>query len=199
MKDLPLPNHIKLAARYAGLHEAGHFVVSRALGFKTGDIALTIVTSEGGYEGGAETILTVPSVTCEEVMSYLERRVQILFAGALAQSLRRGTGTIDQKMAEECVNSQACKIDYAKARELIHLIRNIRYPQDITDEEMNGHLSIITEELWRKAATCVEFDYELIESIGQRLSSKVKAIGIEARLTAEGLDALPAVVARFNR
>jgi len=108
-------------------HEAGHYVAARALGFKTGSIKLTIIDLEGGYHlGGSEVELDRALYKIDDIMKYLEDRVQVLYAGALAQSLSNGKVVCED--AVEILKKRGGWADLANAREHIPLIRNIRYP-----------------------------------------------------------------------
>jgi hypothetical protein len=122
--------------------------------------------------------------------------VQVLYAGALAQSLRNGK--VDKKAALECIKNNSGKNDYDKAKELIHLIRNIRFLNAQNREEFRKQLGIITKKLWNKAAECVESEYEIIEDLGARLAEEVKAINTRFELQAEVIDSLPKIIERFG-
>jgi hypothetical protein len=62
-------------------HESGHLIVARSLGFPTGDIVLT--TTEGGSE--IDLYPSLPSL--DDVKDFIEARIKVLYAGALAESL----------------------------------------------------------------------------------------------------------------
>jgi ATP-dependent Zn protease len=68
-------------------HEVGHFVAARVLRFRTVGISVEMLP-KGGHAGGAEITLSEALHSLEETKEYLRRRVQVLYAGALAQTLR---------------------------------------------------------------------------------------------------------------
>ncbi len=68
-------------------HEAGHYVAGRALGFVTKGIAMTI-QNKNGHSGGAEVELEPLIVSTDALIDYLERRVQVLYAGATVRRCR---------------------------------------------------------------------------------------------------------------
>src|SRR5271156_3522275 len=73
-------------------HECGHLVVARSLGFPTGGIHLSAA------EAGASIDLLLSLKTMDEVLEFIERRVQVLYAGSLAESLVR------KKVQDDVVN-----------------------------------------------------------------------------------------------
>ena len=64
-------------------HECGHLVIARVLGFPTGGI----VFEKGRAEWGAVIDLRISCLTIEDVSDFLMRRVQVIYAGAIAQTL----------------------------------------------------------------------------------------------------------------
>jgi hypothetical protein len=71
----------------AAMHEAGHYMVARVLGFDTGEIYINVDLK--GADGGSIIYPHKSLETLGEVCEYLERRIQVLCAGALAQHLAR--------------------------------------------------------------------------------------------------------------
>ena len=80
-------------------HESGHLIVARSFGFATGDIKLTT------QEGGAVIELQPSLSTLEEAKSFLEKRIVILYAGSLAESLVEKS--VDAPKAIKLLNSTA--------------------------------------------------------------------------------------------
>ncbi|MDQ6967107.1 MAG: hypothetical protein Q9M14_00310 [Mariprofundaceae bacterium] len=193
---MALPSHLRSIAKLVSRHEIGHLIVARVLGFKTGDITITVIGPIDGYKGGSEITLSQPLSSVDEVLKYSKNRVQTLFAGALAESLDK-SGKVNLEYANKCLNGDA-KNDFAKARELLQIIRNIKYPNDIIEVEMNKHLNMISDDLWEKAILRVESDCELIEGLSDRLASEVHAVNTEVRLTAKAIDETPKIIERFG-
>lgn len=132
----------------------------------------------------------------DDVKDYLDRRIQVLFAGSLAQSLTP-SGVVDEDKANGFLNINA-KDAYSKARELIHLLRSITYPLSNDLLEVQAQLTRVYDDSWKKAIRAVQRDYKLIKGLGRNLSSKIIQSGREARLLAADLDALRAIVDRFG-
>jgi hypothetical protein len=188
--------HLKDIAMRVGRHEAGHYVVARALGFKAGDCFLNIIGPFDEHTGGSKIELYSPLRTKSEILSYLEKRVQVLYAGALAQSLENGN--INNEKAIECVRNHSGRNDYDKARELIQLIRNIRYPETDNEDEVQKNLNDIDGELWNKAADCVLADQNIIEGLGARLADGVKSANVKYTIEGRVINSLPEIVKRFG-
>ena len=150
-------------SKLVGLHEVAHHIVARELGFAVEDIEV-VVTFEGGHRGGATVVLGIPLYEKNDVIDYLRKRVQILFAGVLAQKLHNGKVDVDAAIDETYVKEWA-EADFSKARELVNLLRNISYPNDDSDDENQEHLDQIWKELINKSVAIVEDCSDMIIGI----------------------------------
>lgn len=192
-----IPSSHRPAIRRIGQHEVGHYIVARILGFKTGSITLTITDLLGGHRAGSEIVPSCALSGNQEIINYLERRVTVLYSGAHAESL--SNGQLNNEYALECVRSGGGVRDYDKVRELIQLIRNLKYPSASTEDEIQCGLSSIESALWNRAAAIVEVEHLLIEGLGDRLASEMKYVGQTFMLSEEELDSLPVIRDRFEK
>jgi hypothetical protein len=105
-------------------HECGHLVVAKALGFVTGGI---IVQREVAW-AEIDQYFSCPSI--ESVSDHLMRRVQVLYAGAVAQTIQGKE--IDQEACNNLFDGappyNTAAHDFAKIKELLRLWIAIRYP-----------------------------------------------------------------------
>jgi hypothetical protein len=182
-------------------HEMGHYVVARALGFETGGVSLT-VTMDLRHQAGASITLARSISSIEAMKAHLEARMMVLFAGAMAQSLtsKRSPGKrVDQPKATAILKGElGAEQDYAKIRELRHLLRNIAYPETdpASADRVAAELKEITDRVWLRTQTIVEELADTISGLGEAL---VDGMGIveqwgraadtyEGVLTREGLE-----------
>jgi hypothetical protein len=194
-----MPERLRPIVRRVAMHEAGHYVVGRTHGFEVGDCTATILDMNGGHRGGSETKLARTLESLEQVGIYLQQRVQVLYAGALAESLSQ-LGEVDNNVALNCIHKGGAQDDHSKARELIHLIRNLMYPRDSSREEMQAHLDEIDSTAWNAAAACVEAEHTVIQGVAGFLADALMRVKlrVEARITAAQINALPGIIARFG-
>ncbi|WP_237884649.1 peptidase M41 [Pseudomonas sp. PGPR40] len=142
-------------------HEMGHYVVARALGFETGDVTLK-VTMVLTHHGGASITLTRSISSIEAMKEHLERRMMVLFAGAMAQTLpakHSPEKRVDKSKAAAILKGEfGAEQDYAKIRELRHLLRNIAYPDTdpASSERITAELKEITDRVWSRTQQIVE-------------------------------------------
>jgi len=198
MKRFPIDAYYrKSTVLPLGCHEAGHYVVARVLGFKAGSVKLQMVDMNGGHIGGSGSEPARALYGVKDILEYLEARVQVAYAGALAQSL--SNGKVDEKVALNTLDEGGGLTDSAKARELIHLIRNIRYPAANGEAEIQLGLDEIKDDLWRRAIALIEKDHELIFGLGDRLSSELKFTGQEAELSEAELESMRSIQERFPK
>src|SRR6202035_2113306 len=94
-------------------HECGHLVVAKCLRFETGLIRLE------EHQAGAEIDLHLSLRNIEEIEEYVERRVQVLYAGVLAESLYRSR--VNVKRASDFLLSSA-KDDFSKVKEMLRIL-----------------------------------------------------------------------------
>lgn len=124
-------------------------------------------------------------------------------AGVLAQTLpaTHPVKAVDNDRTCDLANAPATKKDRLEARELIHLLRNIRKARtDVSDRvTCETELQAIDEELWNKSAKLVEANGEVIVELAKALAQRVTRLRQEFRMTAAELDALPAVQALRQR
>ena len=166
-----LPAAVRDRALQIAHHEMGHYVVARALGFETGGVTLT-VTMDLRHKGGATINLVRPISSMDAMRAYLEARIIMLFAGAMAQTLPSapvGAKRVDLSDAAAILNgAHGAEQDDAKIRELRHLLRNITYPDTglASSDRIATELKAINDCLWLRAQEMVEALAESITGLG---------------------------------
>ena len=135
-------------------HECGHLFIARAVGFPTDGIELL-------PRAGAHIELQISLSSLDELCNYIERRVKVLFAGAIGQSIQGGV--IRQDVAYNLLNSPhgGAGHDFAKIKELIRLLVGVKFP--------NANAPQYADEL--KAA-----DTRLSDASAQIVSDNITAI-----------------------
>lgn len=142
-------------------HEMGHYVVARALGFATSGVTLS-VTMDLRHQGGASITLARPISSMEAMKAHLEARVMVLLAGAMGQTLSSTLSSgkrVDKPKAVAILKgAQGAEQDYAKVKELQHLLRNITYPETdpASSERIAAELQATTDRVWVRTQTIVE-------------------------------------------
>jgi hypothetical protein len=166
-------------------HEVGHLVAAKVLNFQTGKIVLKASQAE------AEIILNPRLPDVAAATDFMRRRVQVLYAGALAQSLERGRAT--PATANAFLNSTAIN-DHAKVRELVRIAVAMEHPE-ATDDVFATTLLAVGEELYLAAKNIVEQQSSVIEGITEEfIRAKRAARNPQVfELAKEAIDALPAV------
>ncbi|SEC92303.1 hypothetical protein SAMN05216205_3636 [Pseudomonas mohnii] len=173
-----LPAAVRDRALQIAHHEMGHYVVARALGFETGDVTLT-VTMDLRHKGGATINLVRPISSMDAMRAYLEARIIMLFAGAMAQTLPSapvGAKRVDLSEAAAILNGAlGAERDEAKIRELRHLLRNITYPDTglASSDRIATELKAINDCLWLRAQEMVEAWAETITGLGAALVDRM--------------------------
>ncbi|PBJ21063.1 hypothetical protein BSF44_37500 [Pseudomonas sp. ACN8] len=156
-----LPAAVRDRALQIAHHEMGHYVVARALGFETGGVSLT-VTKDLRHQGGASITLVRPISSMEAMKEHLEARMMVLLAGAMAQTLPSKPSAakrVDKRQATAILKGeQGAEQDYAKVRELQHLLRNILYPDTdpASSERITAQLKAMTDRVWDRTQQIIE-------------------------------------------
>jgi hypothetical protein len=101
-------------------HEFGHLITAKVLGFTTGPIELKEKSA------GAQLELNVTHATLEDVATYIEKRIQVLYAGAIAECLNKNN-TIDAPATKLKFQTTAAD-DFSKIREIMRIAVGIRHP-----------------------------------------------------------------------
>jgi len=199
--DNPVPHsNIQISAgfgpeiRRIAKHEAGHYIVARVLGFGVGSISITI-TEGAGHNAGSEIVPACPLSGDQAITGYLERRITVLYAGVLAESI--SVGGLDEHKANASLLTSGSR-DFDKARELTHLLRNIRYPGADTEETIQQGLNDIREMLWRRAVEIVTAERSIIENLGSALAQRVTHFSRRFDLTDAELAEMPAMRKHFD-
>ncbi len=197
---MTLPDHLRRLAGRVAQHEMGHYVVARALGFRTGDVSIEILGPIDGHRGTAALTLPEPIGSIDELCTYLERRVIVLYAGGTAETLP-GPGSPTKKVdVEEAVRiirnpGQGAEQDHAKARELVHVLRNASMPKsDVSDDvKTQSELDELDARLFSRAVELVEENAETIIGLAGNLAGRVKAPKTKVTLDAAYLEGLQGV------
>jgi hypothetical protein len=169
-----LPAAVRDRAIQIAHHEMGHYVVARALGFATGGVTLT-VTKDLRHQGGVSITLVRPISSIEAMKEHLEARMMVLIAGAMAQTLPSKPSAakrVDKPKATAILKGeQGAEQDYAKIRELQHLLRNLAYPD--TDSASSGRiaaeLKALTDRIWLRTQEIIEDQAETIAELAAAL------------------------------
>ncbi|MHC8303096.1 peptidase M41 [Pseudomonas sp. ZS1P83] len=162
-----MPPAIRDHAMQIAHHEMGHYVMARALGFATGGVTLT-VTMDLRHNGGASITLARSISSIDAMKEHLEARMMVLLAGAMGQTLpskHSAEKRVDKSKAATILKGElGAEQDYAKIRELRHLLRNIAYPDTVpaSSDRVTAELKEITDRVWFRTQEIVE---ELADTI----------------------------------
>lgn len=188
-------HHFKTAF-YLALHEMGHYVVARALGFRTGAVRLQM-TNEGGYGTSATLPQHIPSP--DEIQTYMEKRALVLFAGVIAEniSIESSPPAVNEEAAWNLIvkRKREGNTDLAKIDEIQLTLFNLyNYTADSMDDEtfqesvneqyinfFNNTINLVNE----NAATIVEF--------AASIARDVKVLPTTVGRDAETLEQSPAI------
>ena len=169
-----MPRSVRVHAGQIAHHEMGHYVVARALGFATGGVTLT-VTMDLRHQGGASINLARSISSMETMKEYLEARMMVLMAGAMAQTLPSKPSAakrVDKLKATGILKGeQGAEQDYAKIRELQHLLRNLAYPDTdpASSERIAAQLKAVTDRIWGRTQKIIEDQAETIAELAGML------------------------------
>ncbi|WP_339430483.1 hypothetical protein [Pseudomonas sp. EA_65y_Pfl2_P78] len=194
--------HHRERARTLAQHEIGHYVVAKVMGFGTGEVTVEL-TESGGHKAGAEVFLDLPITDIGAVVSYLERRVVVLFAGALAETLPPC-----HEMQNRGVNNEkACEIfhspimgafqDSVRTSEALIMLRSVLNQAPCSLDEVDRQISAIGNRLWARTTNLVEQFEDVIVGVAGRLTQELKVSGsifnpiIRASLSLETLSNIP--------
>lgn len=169
-----IPPAVRERALQIANHEMAHYVIARALGFETGGVTLT-VTMDLRHQGGASISLVRSISSMEAMREHLEARMMVLFAGAMGQALvskHSPDKRVDKSKATAILKGElGAEQDYAKIRELRHLLRNIDYPDTdpTSSDRITAELKEITDRVWLRTQTIVEALADTITGLGDAL------------------------------
>ena len=166
-----MPAAVRNHALQIAHHEMGHYVVARALGFATGGVTLS-VTMDLRHQGGASITLARPILSMEAMKAHLEARMMVLLAGAMGQTLSSSGKRVDKSKAVAILKgAQGAEQDYAKVKELQHLLRNITChdTDPASSERIAAELQAMTDRVWVRAQTIVEDLADTITGLGSVL------------------------------
>lgn len=153
-------------------HEIGHYVVAKELSFITHGITITI--QEGGHLGMAIIEPRTPGlIDLENIISYLERRTQVLFAGVIAEGMDIDGNPNCEYSSKQLAFGGGAN-DHAKIRELIQLLRNIKHPITIDESNSQSELDNINESLINKAGELVKNNINKIYRLANILSARIQ-------------------------
>lgn len=167
----------QVAVQRIGQHEAGHWMVARSLGFDVGPLELRL-TGRGNelpvaHKASSTIHLRRNLQSVGDIATYLRDRIQVLYAGALAQALT--DGSIDEAIVKEAQEGNA-KSDVDKAAEHLELLLNVERGSDrslLQPSARREARNALCNELFQLAASRVKLQASHIMKIGTELGRRV--------------------------
>jgi hypothetical protein len=188
-----LPKALWDKARKLARHEIGHWVISRRHGFVAGDV--TAKVAYNSHEGGSAIILMENVASLHDLSAYLERRIQVCWAGVLAEALGGGNTNVRVNIDEACrlLEGSSAQVDRKVARELLQCLRNIKW--ECLDGDHANQLDTLAKDLWARTIDVVQEDADMICGVAGLLFNKLNEVklGDVAVLTASEIEGLPII------
>lgn len=180
IEDEPFPDHLMPSAVNLARHEMGHWVIARRLGFVPCSVT-ALIHLNGGRDGGSEIILSENINSIEEIILYLERRIQVCWAGVVAEALGGGNTAVkvDPAYARSLLKEAGGRTDAKVARELLHCLRNLRGAS--LQGDCATQFGAIFSDLWGKTIDIVEQHSEIILALASNLSERIRGAGVSQK------------------
>lgn len=170
-------------------HELGHWLVARALQFKTGGISITIHQQGFGspIQDGHATVFPAPVITsADELRSYLEDRICILYGG-LAGQVHNQELTPDE-LGE--IQMRDASSDIRTIKELLPMLRGIHYGPEADATTSEVQFNEVIAPIWLRAQHLVDQAYPKLEWMREQLEPKVERPNITYTFDKDDLEAL---------
>ena len=116
----------------------------------------------------------------------------MLYAGVIAEATN-SEGGYNHVLANREWKTGGGQNDYAKIRELTHVLRNIKFPLTVDNATAQSELDQIDSELLEKSGYLVQDRITLIHGIGDSLFHKIKKYDETYALTESELNRIPMV------
>lgn len=155
-------------------HEAGHWLLAEHYRFKAGDILIERLDGFENYRGGSEIYLAKAFGECRDVEVYLNQRIQVLYAGAIAESID-ATGNVDSDKACAILTKGTGKNDFDKSQELIHVLRSLLHGVPEHKTACREQIDDLSKTIWEAAIGVVEGLSPLIEDIAKHLMERTQS------------------------
>jgi hypothetical protein len=151
-------------------HECGHLVVAHVVGFSTDGIELR------PDRAGAYIDLQLAFTSVDDVCSYIENRVQVLFAGAIAQSIQGNV--IRPEVAHTLLDNprEGSGHDFAKIKELIRVFVGLKFP-DANREQYANALTATDHRLSEASAHIVSDKIKIIDALALHFLDEMEKLG----------------------
>lgn len=181
-----------MCRRHLAYHEAGHWIVAKAAGFKVGEVVLTVygdlVDSKKKiyhFNGvGSSHIDPEPSlVSIDDVDDYLLKRMAVLIAGVSAQKM------VDERDVEEIWSGHAAD-DRGKLNELSFILRGIRFAGQISRDFEIAHRRELMNEAGELAKTLINGSKQALTDISELLIKEVLTSNRKFTINSEKLEAI---------
>ena len=197
-----IQQHHRERARTLAQHEMGHYVLARVMGFRTGEVTLELI-GDTGHKGGSAIFLDQPTNDIDALANYLKRRIIVLFAGVLAETLPPRYDTqnrgVNQSRASEIFHSPflGAVQDNARVSEALMLLRNVQSRTPCSEKEVDREMTEIGNLMWARAISLVEQFEDVIVGVAARLTQDLQIVGpvwsqtISASLSEEDLAGIP--------
>lgn len=152
-------------------HEIGHYYIGLIFGFEMGKIVISkFYSTEHTSNSTAEIFLNFPINNMDQLKTYLEKRIIVLWSGILVQSLSENSYKINQKDVKKLAKTSG-KNDCSKIIEHIKILHNIQLASDtnynINKLKINEFKMIIKTK--KRAIKLVEENAEKIMAIVSEL------------------------------
>lgn len=178
--------------RHLAYHEAGHWIVAKAAGFKVGEIVLTVhgnlvdkkkkIYDFNGV--GSAHIDPEPSlVSIEDVNDYLLKRMAVLIAGVSAQML------VDKRDSEKIWATHAAD-DQGKLNELSFILRGIRFAGKISRDSEIDHRRELVNEAGELSARLLNENMQALTEISELLIKEVCTANRTYSIVSEKLEVI---------
>ena len=126
-------------------HEAGHMVMAKLLGFDTKQLEY----SPG--RAGALIVLDLPLPDIPALVSFIERRTMVLYAGSMAEALKGDVTDIDGDKALGLLKEIEASDDSSKAREILRILTSVTY----SNGDFGDLLKANEERLWKRSGDII--------------------------------------------
>lgn len=191
---MPVQQIFRERALLVAKHEFGHWLMAARLGFAPGDIEITITHLGQGHYGGASIMLDEETKSIENIQLYIRRRIAVLFAGCLAESLS-ADGKVNREYAIDQLEGATggAKDDFSKIRELLRVLRNIEYPTPKSSDQHAQQLKALQDPIWNMSDEIIEQDREIVLGMGGAIASKFRALDVPFGMKEQEIRNLPKI------